>query len=42
MRKGPVQIYDKCGRFRYDPLKRVPEVVPVSAPTEYREEDFTL
>ena len=41
-KKGIVRSWDKCRRFSYDPLKRVPETPAVPTTAELREEDFTL
>lgn len=37
---GIMQLYSKCKKFRYDPLKRVPGAVSLSG--EYSKEDFSL
>ena len=39
-KKGLVNKFNKCYRFKYDPLKRTPETFLV--PTDYKEEDFSL
>lgn len=39
-KKGKVDIRDKCIRFKYDPLMRVPELAPL--PREYSPEEFKI
>ena len=39
-KKGFVQKFDKCMRYKYDPLKRVP--TPKDVVGEYSKEDFKL
>jgi hypothetical protein len=34
--------YGYCGAFRYEPTKRVPEVMPNLKATEFSPEDFSL
>lgn len=41
-KKGLCGVEDKCRRFRYDPLKRVPSKVKALDFTQYQGEDFTL
>ena len=41
LRRGVVSPWDKCGRFRYDPLLRVPEAEPQPV-TDVDPEDFRL
>ena len=40
MKKGIVSIEGKCGKFRYDPLKRIPFRQPKLQ--KYKAEDFIL
>ena len=40
--RGVMGPDDKCRRFVYDPLKRVPEPPVFYAPREYDKEDFEL
>ncbi|MBR3868122.1 MAG: hypothetical protein IKM66_02285 [Clostridia bacterium] len=39
-RKGVMQPDSFCRKFRYDPLKRVPDTVKLQ--TDFSEEDFAL
>ena len=39
--KGYVDPFGSCRRFRYDPLKRVPEA-PRKSPKAYTAEDFSI
>lgn len=42
IKRGVVQAEDRCGSFRYDPLRRTPQR-PVDLPTEkLRAEDFEV
>ncbi len=40
--RGVMSISDKCRRFVYDPLKRVPDPPRSFTPREYDKEDFEL
>lgn len=42
MKKGIVSSADSCGRFKYDPLKRVPPKPVTANFSHLKEEDFTL
>lgn len=37
---GVMQIFSKCKKFRYDPLKREPKVLSFSG--DYSQDDFKL
>lgn len=41
-RKGPVSADGSCRRFRYDPLKRVPEATAAELPPQPEDADFSL
>ena len=41
-RKGPVSADFSCRRFRYDPLKRVPEAISAELPPPPEDADFSL
>ena len=41
VKRGVVDIYDRCPSFRYDPLKRVPPR-PAKLGGDYEPEDFQL
>lgn len=41
-KKGPVPADGACRRFRYDPLKRVPEAPEAEAPMSDEEADYSL
>lgn len=41
-KKGIVAATSHCGRFRYDPLKRVPPKPAVLDTGKYSDEDFQL
>lgn len=41
-KKGMKTTEDKCFRFKYDPLKRVPKKAKALDFSQYRDEDFTL
>jgi len=41
-RKGIVASADRCGHFRYDPLKRVPSRPKPPAFRKYDDADFSL
>ena len=42
IRRGIMASYGSCGAFRYEPTKRVPEIVPDLKLTGFTEEDFQL
>ncbi len=42
VKKGVVRGGDRCGAFRYDPLKRVPPKPAVLDTSKLKEEDFQL
>lgn len=42
MKKGIVSAADSCGRFKYDPLKRVPPKPVTANFSHLKEEDFSL
>lgn len=42
IRKGVVAADDRCRRFRYDPLKRVPPKPLAANFSHLKEEDFSL
>lgn len=42
IKKGPVEADGACRRFRYDPLKRVPEPVGVELPLGREDADYSL
>ena len=39
---GFVEAGGSCRRFKYDPLKRIPEAPRPSAGRDYSEEDFSI
>lgn len=39
-KKGFVEPFGKCLKYRYDPLKRIPDTAVVTG--EYSKEDFSL
>lgn len=39
-KKGIMHLDDSCGKYKYDPLKRVPQKLILS--TNYSEDDFKL
>jgi hypothetical protein len=41
VKRGVMAAYDRCGSFRYEPLKRVPPR-PAKLGRDYKAEDFTL
>ena len=41
-RKGPVSADGSCRRFRYDPLKRIPEAASAELPPQPRDADYSL
>ena len=41
-RKGPVSADGSCRRFRYDPLKRIPEAPSAELPPEPTDADYSL
>ena len=41
-KKGMRGIGEKCRRFRYNPLKRVPHKAKAMDFSKYKEEDFSL
>ena len=41
-RRGPVSMDGSCRRFRYDPLKRVPEAMSAGLPPQPEDADFSL
>lgn len=41
-KRGVLEKYDACRRFRYDPLKREPEAAPSLDPSRYCAADFAL
>ena len=42
VRRGIMEGSGSCGRFRYEPTKRVPPAAPVVKESELTEEDFAL
>ena len=40
--RGVMKVQDKCRRFAYDPLKRVPEPPTTFKSQEFNKEDFEL
>lgn len=42
LKKGIRQETDHCGRFRYDPLKRIPPQHKIADFSRYDETDYTL
>lgn len=41
-KKGVVRPGDRCGRFQYDPLKRIPPKPATLDTSRLKEEDFRL
>lgn len=41
-KKGMKSVEDKCFRFKYDPLKRVPLKAKALDLSRYEQEDYTL
>lgn len=41
-KRGLQSAYDRCGKFRYDPTKRIPLKPKALDFDQYRQEDFTL
>ena len=39
-RRGAMPLYEKCRKYEYDPLKRVPRRAP--KPAEHSAEEFSL
>lgn len=42
VKRGIMAGYGSCGSFRYEPTKRVPEIVPALKVTGFSKEDFLL
>ena len=42
MRRGIVAPNNSCGKFQYDPCKRIPPKPKAANFAKYNEEDFTL
>ena len=41
-KKGPVSANESCRRFRYDPLKRIPEAPSAELPPQPKDADYSL
>jgi hypothetical protein len=42
VKRGVVGSDDACRRFRYDPLKRRPEIQPAFRPLDHNDDEFAL
>ncbi len=42
VKKGPVRPEDSCRRFRYAPLKRIPEPTGADLPQSREDADYSL
>ena len=42
VRRGIMEGHGSCGRFRYEPTKRVPPALPRLKDSEFTEDDFSI